>query len=61
MGNPKQPASFQSSGFMRLSLPFPTVQDDVDLADIQDAWFGKPVSIFGGKPLMMEEVHPLSA
>jgi poly-gamma-glutamate synthesis protein (capsule biosynthesis protein) len=35
--------------------PFPTVQDDVTLADVQNAWFGKPVTLFGGKPLMMDQ------
>jgi poly-gamma-glutamate synthesis protein (capsule biosynthesis protein) len=35
--------------------PFPTVLDGVDLADVQDAWFGKPFTVFGGKPLLMAE------
>ena len=41
--------------FYAVVAPFPTLQDDVNLSDIQNAWFGKPVDIFGGKPLMMEE------
>jgi hypothetical protein len=35
--------------------PFPTLQDDVNLADVQDAWFGKPVKVFDGKPLLMDQ------
>ena len=35
--------------------PFPTLQDNVSLADIQNTWFGKAFNVFGGKPLLMDQ------
>jgi len=36
-----------------LVAPFPTVQDDVSLADLKDAWAGKPFAGMNNSPLLM--------
>jgi hypothetical protein len=38
-----------------LVAPFPTVTDDVSIADIQAAWSGAEIGPFAGRPLWMDE------
>jgi hypothetical protein len=51
-----EPASvYPIQWFYAVVAPFPSLQDGVNLADIQDAWFGKPFNKFSGKPLLMTQ------
>lgn len=38
-----------------LVAPFPTLQDGVSAADLQNAWAGKASTSFSGQPLLMDE------
>jgi hypothetical protein len=38
-----------------LVAPFPTITDDVSIADIQAAWSGAEIGPFAGRPLWMDE------
>ena len=45
----------QSHWVYALVAPFPTVIDDVSLADIQAAWRGSPFAPLSGKPILLSE------
>jgi len=38
-----------------LVAPFPTIADDIPLADIQNTWHGTATGPFAGRPLLMDE------
>jgi hypothetical protein len=43
-----------STWIYALVAPFPTLVDDVSLADIQNAWSGQAAGPFSGRPLLMD-------
>ncbi len=49
----KSEKTFQSTWVYVVTAPFPTVQDEVSLADIRKAWTGDLSASPGGKPLLM--------
>ena len=45
----------QSHWVYALVAPFPTVADDISLAELQAAWRGTPAPAFDGKPILLSE------